>query len=129
MEELAISTLLSDWGSAAVVVIATGYAVVHQYKEMNRLRDKTQELQSEHTQTIQELQREHTRALSEVQQYRVHDAKAVTQTLMALQVQFDESVHAMSKQLGEHSRLVEQVHQTVGNLDRRVELMERKGSR
>lgn len=124
--EASIAALVAQWGGFGVVLLAVGYIAWHQYNELNKQREATQKIQKDHLDSMQKLQKEHAEEIALVQRSRVDDAKSVTQTLLGLQAQFNESVNAMTEQFREHTVATERVQQGVSGIDRRIEMIERK---
>lgn len=129
MEAAALTALVSQWGGFGVVVGAALLFIWHQHREIRSERNANIEMQRKHTELIGSLHDRHSDSIDKVQQDRVDDAKDVAETLLSLQAQFNESIAAMSDQLREHARKSEQIHQTMSNIDRRLDLIERRTPR
>lgn len=131
-----VAALIAQWGGFGIVLAAVGWFAWDQHSELKKYRsapndhaEAIKKLQKEHAEAVQALQKEHAERLSAVQSERVNDAKGVAQTLLGLQAQFNESVNAMTMQSRDLTVAVEHLHQLAEGIDRRIELLERKGSR
>lgn len=125
MEE-GIASLVAQWGAFGVVLAGVASFAFLQWKEANKTRREMTEMANDHASAIQKMQKEHSETVVALQRERVEDAQKVTQTLLGLQGQFNETVQLVHEQLSSHTHAIEGVRASLAAIDRRVESLDRR---
>lgn len=125
-----ISAIVAQWGAFGAVLVLVGAFAYIQNRELNKARkehaDQIAKMQSEHNAATQKMQREHHEALIAAQRERISDAQQVTQTLLRLQGQFNETTQAVNEQLSHNAHGLDGVRTLLHAIDRRVESLDRR---
>lgn len=131
------AAIVAQWGGFGAIFVALGWFAWHQTQTLRRQatehREAITKAESDHRKSVSEIEADHRQELRRLQETlvalqkeRILDAQQVTQTLLNLQGQFNETTNAVNEELARNAHALDGVRTLLQAVDRRIEALERR---